>query len=518
MSLAMTKEISTSILVVVLGAIAFWLKRTYGEKRTVLKNGRVLVRPARLPFIGILGKIGTGNIINVFQDQINKYGPLVEIYMGTRRVILMADAECAKELLLSRPKCFQRTKMFDYAVNVANVPKALLFAHGNVWNQARRFTAPSFNKQNVNGHAKSIWTEVNSWTSQLIANQADGKTSFEFKEEAFLYTLRLITKAGFGIDSSDSKSYFNQKIFQEDILSLFTFVVQTIVFPLPRFLWKYFPQYRYEIAAKEANERFSKACLEQIYAKRKELQQGTSTTSSHGAAPTMLETLLRKEEGEMLSDQDVLQNVKIFYLAGSETTSISISYAMYFMSFMSDILHRVRAEGDTFYALIEEGKIQIDIDEITRLLPYTEAVLKESIRLCGPVTLLTHALDDSLESYTFSNGIELKKGDDASAFLDGILHNAEYFEDPWTYNPDRWLDPNEEKRQRCEANLMAFGYGPRTCPGMRLAMVEGTLALLSLVHRLDFKLGCDPKEVTRIMLFTSVPDKVPLIMSPRKLN
>jgi cytochrome P450 len=64
---------------------------------------------------------------------------------------------------------------------------------------------------------------------------------------------------------------------------------------------------------------------------------------------------------------------------------------------------------------------------------------------------------------------------------------------------------------------MAFGYGPRLCPGMRLAMVEGTLALAALVRHLDFKLGCDHREVKRIMLFTSVPDKVPLIITPRKL-
>lgn len=55
--------------------------------------------------------------------------------------------------------------------------------------------------------------------------------------------------------------------------------------------------------------------------KRKELQQhaGTTATSiAHGGAATMLETLLRKEEGDMLSDEDVLQNVKINLLSGRQ--------------------------------------------------------------------------------------------------------------------------------------------------------------------------------------------------------
>ncbi len=502
-------EVFLALSVVVASIIVLWLKHTYGEKRTRLKNGRVLVRPARIPFLGIAPQLGPGKIINVFQELVKKYGPLVDVYIGARRLVIIADSECAKELLMARPKHFRRSKIFDYGVQQGGLDRSLFFSKGHLWSQARRFTAPSFNKQNVNIHAKAIWDQANRWTKKLAESRADGKTEFEFKNEAFHYTLNVITKAGFGVDSSESSSYFNQEIFRKDINTLFTYFVQTITFPLPRFLWKYSPQFKFEIAAIEANGRLDEACLQKIQAKRTELQKGTTKI------PTLLETLLRKEEGDMLSDQDVLQNVKVFYLAGSETTSISISYAMYFMSFMSDIMLRVRAEGDAFYALIEEGKIQIDIDEITRLLPYTEAVLKETIRFGGPATLLSHTLEDGYDQYIFQNGIQLNAGEDATAYLDGVLRNAEYFEDPWVYNPDRWLDANEEKRQRCETNLMAFGYGPRICPGMRLAMVEGTLALASLVHHLDFRLGCDPKEVKRIMLFTSMPDKVPLIMSPR---
>ena len=192
---------------------------------------------------------------------------------------------------------------------------------------------------------------------------------------------------------------------------------------------------------------------------------------------------------------------------------------MYYMTFRSDVLDRVRAEADAFYGSmkVDGSGVNVDMDEISRLLPYTEAALKETIRLSSPAASITHALEDNHESFTFSNGLEIRAGDDACVYIDGILRNPDYFEDPWTYNPDRWLDPNEEKRLRCEANLMAFDYGPRVCPGMRLAMVEGTLALAALVRHVEFKLGCDYREVKRIMLFTSGPDKVPMIISPRKL-
>lgn len=91
--------------------------------------------------------------------------------------------------------------MFDYAIKVGGVERSLLFSHGQVWNQARRFTAPSFNRQNVNAHIQAVWQEANNWVEHLLSTYV--AKEFEFKDEAFLYTLRIITKAGFGIDSSD---------------------------------------------------------------------------------------------------------------------------------------------------------------------------------------------------------------------------------------------------------------------------------------------------------------------------
>ena len=508
-----TCEIWVTIGVIVTGVAIFLFQKNYGEKRILLKNGRYLVRPARVPILGILTRLRTWNIIQLFQELSETYGPMVEIYIGSRRSVLISDSECAKELLAARPKYFRRSQIFDNAVRTGKLDRSLFFSHGTTWTQARRFTAPSFNKQNINAHCQSIWEEANRWTNHLLetytgTNDTEFGKPFEFKFEAFRYTLNVITKVGFGIDSNNSTSYFHQDQFRNDINDLFRFFIEIVAFPLPGFLWKYSSNYKIQVAAMEANQRWGQACLEQIQAKR---------GKEPSAIPTLLDSLLRKEEGDMLSDQDVLQNVKVFYLAGSETTSIAISYVIYFLCLNSDILEKMRIESDSFYADVDQTKENIvDVDEITRLLPYTEAVLKETIRLCSPAASVTSALEDGQEPFTFSNGVTIRPGDDACVYIDGILRNPEYFEDPFAFKPDRWLDKNEEKRMKCEANLMAFGFGPRICPGMRLAMVEGILALVSLVHRLEFQLACDPKEIKRVMLFTTGPNKVPLFVKRRK--
>jgi cytochrome P450 len=99
-------------------------------------------------------------------------------------------------------------------------------------------------------------------------------------------------------------------------------------------------------------------------------------------------------------------------------------------------------------------------------------------------------------------------------FFDAIHKSESYFDDAKSFKPSRWLSDDKQKVERYEAHLLAFGHGPRVCPGQRLAMLEAIIAVAALVYEFDMTLACDPKEVHRVLLFTAVPDKLPVILTP----
>jgi cytochrome P450 len=49
---------------------------------------------------------------------------------------------------------------------------------------------------------------------------------------------------------------------------------------------------------------------------------------------------------------------------------------------------------------------------------------------------------------------------------DGCLRNAEVYDNPKEFRPKRWLDSSPEKLEEMKSTFLAFGYGPRICPGM----------------------------------------------------
>ncbi len=527
-----SKEIIVSVVIAAVGILLWYLKNEYGEKRTKLSNGQVLVRPARLPFLGAAWGLSPDNFIEVFAEFYRKYGDLVEIYLGPQRVIVITDVEICKEVLNLRPKIFRRTRSFEYPAQQLGYDHSLFFSNGNQWNMARRLTAPSFNKENVANQIENIWDMAQRWAENIKATSSGSVIDFRFV--ALEFTLGVITKIVCGVDRDRQQdSYFNKPLFVKDFQLTFTFFMESIMFPISKFFWRLSPWHygKYEVPAVEGDQRFIQACSELIDEHKKKIFAQTSVSDSAAANTTLLGTMLKKAERDQISDNDVVSNAKLFFLAGSETTSIGICFAMYYLALHPDIRDKVREESDRFAALMQDYSQQSTSDDaegtakksstdlyemVFTQLPWSEAVFKECIRLQPPASFLAITLESETSSYTLSNGLTIGPKDELSILLENALHcSDDNYDDAALFKPERWLDPDPAKRQKAELNFVAFGGGPRVCPGMKLAMIEGILAVTALVQHLDWTLACDPSEIKRVLLFSSTPNKMPLRITGR---
>jgi cytochrome P450 len=472
------------------------------------------------------------------------YGPFTEFYIFTVHAILITDIKIAKEVLLHRPKKFSRPSIVNYSNHALQTETGLFNANGAIWSRIRKSTAPAFSNLNISHKLQKITLELFSSVDRMNTEhhrlkKTQSSPVIDMKYESFALTIRIITIIAFGLELENPlNTYFFSKEFKTDVERIFRFMRESLMFGLPQFLWKYSSKYQHEIEGTESNERFTKHCREMIDYKRELL----SSSSSDGfIASSMIDSLLIHEKHlteKSLSDEEIIANVKIFYLAGADTTAVTITWIVFYFCLYPEVLEKVRQEakailfGEDFVPFEEnnkEKKLKISEKmnlELLKEMKYTLGVVKETLRLKSPVASLAHEPTAGEGPVELSNGIVIPEGVIAWINTDGIHRLPEIFENPLEFQPERWLlkgqgggegKSDEKKLQEMESCLSSFGGGPRICPGMNLAYNEAVLAAAFSAVHFDMSLGCAKEEVKRVTNLIATLTQMPVLLTPRSL-
>ncbi|CAG8649699.1 10341_t:CDS:2, partial [Racocetra fulgida] len=155
---------------------------------------------------------------------------------------------------------------------------------------------------------------------------------------------------------------------------------------------------------------------------------------------------------EQLTHDELLSQVMTLLIAGHETTSTALSWALYYLAKYPDVQNHLRKELlDVF---IDRNHFPT-FDEIEQL-KYLDCVFKETLRIAPPFYAIHHD--------------PLIWGGDAKHF-----------------NPSRWLDP-EIKAKISNNTFFPFGAGPASCLGMKMAQLELKFILSIIIRNFEFKL------------------------------
>ena len=188
----------------------------------------------------------------------------------------------------------------------------------------------------------------------------------------------------------------------------------------------------------------------------------------------MLSRLLRAQDdqtGAGMSDPQLLDEIKSLILAGHETTSLTLSWALYLLSRHPDEAERVAAEVERVL-----GGRAPTADDIPKL-EHTRRVFFETMRLYPPVpVVLRKAVErDSLD------GIEVKPGERIAVDVYAAHRHPALWERPAAFEPDRFGPPREAAI--IPYSYLPFLHGRRACLGEHFAMLEGVVALAMIVDR-----------------------------------
>ncbi|KAF8435673.1 cytochrome P450 [Boletus edulis BED1] len=234
-------------------------------------------------------------------------------------------------------------------------------------------------------------------------------------------------------------------------------------------------------------------------------------------------------ESQRLSDEDVLAQVPTFLVAGHETTSTAVTWALFAMTKAPEIQVKLREE------LLSVDTETPSMDELMAL-PYLDAVVRETLRVHSPVpnTLRFATKDDVIpieKPYTDKYGvmhdsIRISKGD--PIFIPILVPNRStelWGPDAHEFMPERWQSIPEAVSHipGVWGHLMSFLGGPRACIGYRFSLVEMKAILFTLVRAFEFELAVPVSEIGKKSTLVQRPvlrsdpnnkSQLPLLIQP----
>ncbi|CAI9118472.1 OLC1v1020049C1 [Oldenlandia corymbosa var. corymbosa] len=202
---------------------------------------------------------------------------------------------------------------------------------------------------------------------------------------------------------------------------------------------------------------------------KEELDRRKKNSSAANEKYDLMEGLIqfRDKDGTKLSDDEVVDNMLALVVGGFESSAISITWALYYLAKYPHVLEKVRNEN--MLSMKNRKEDMITYDDILEL-HYTNKVCGYDIN-----TFFKKMHFQNLKRKRKQKRYKIPKGWRVLCWLRYNHVNPEYFEDPLTFNPDRWDNRPQP------GTYLVFGGGKRFCAGNKLARIQVAIFLHYLV-------------------------------------
>ena len=203
------------------------------------------------------------------------------------------------------------------------------------------------------------------------------------------------------------------------------------------------------------------------------------------------------ENGQLMTDVELRDELMTLLFAGHETTASSLAWAFYWIHHLPEVREKLLKE-------LESIGSDPDPTEIARL-PYLTAICSESLRIY-PIVLFSFAR--IVKSPIEIMGYKFEPGTVLTACVYLTHHREDIYPDSKSFKPERFLE-----RQFSPYEFIPFGGGSRRCIGWALALLEMKLVLATVLSRYEMALT-DNREVLPVRRgITLTPARgVPMMM------
>ncbi|KAG2125599.1 cytochrome P450 [Suillus cothurnatus] len=429
---------------------------------------------------------------------------MIPSVLGQTRIVL-CDTRAIAHFYARETWTYVRTPL-ELALIDISMGRGILWSQGEEHRSQRKALTPAFSnsaiRQLTSVFYDSAYKAKGAWDI-AIESSKDGNTVIEVQNWMNYISLDTIGIAGF---SHDFGSLDGKRASVTDALDTFGANQQvSAVNQILMLLASAFPII-FKIPTKRTNLLKKLSVImgeisnDLLIRSRREKDINMSETDKEKSVIGLLIKSTGQDTELRMSEEEVTAQVKVLLLAGYETTSVSLTWALIELSRHPGVQTSLREELLTFGS-------DPTYDQFKANLPYLDAVVHEILRLYPPLGESTRlaAADDIIplsepvraESGEMMNSISIAKGTLITISSTGINRSSAIWgPDSKEFKPDRWLteDGIGEKAKEVQGHrhLLTFVDGPRTCLGKDFAITEFKTVLSVLVKNFVFEMRDGP--------------------------
>ncbi|XP_015183493.1 PREDICTED: probable cytochrome P450 6a14 [Polistes dominula] len=446
----------------------FWKERgVAGPKPKVIVGniGRVLI-----------GNISMGDYLKeLYDDPKFKNEPMIGIYAKSSPVLILKDLEMIKHVLI---KDF--SKISDRGVTTSAKAEPLsqhLFSlEPKRWRPLRTRLSPVF----TSGKLKEMFgllTECADHYENYLDRIIDRGEPIDCHELTAKFTTDVIGSCAFGLEMNaigDEDSEFRKmgrSVFEVSLYNILRNRLRNSAPWLFEILINFMPRDRVTTFFKGSivntikYREDNKICRNDFVNLLMELKKNPE-----------------KLNGIELTDDLLAAQAFVFFLAGFETSSTTMTHALYELALNPTMQDKLRQEINKFY---EQNGEKLQYEGIKEMV-YLDQIFRETLRKYPPVTFL---MRKTMTDYTFENTkVTIPKDIRIWIPIYAIQRDPEIFSSPDVFKPERFNDETDKTRHAM--SYLPFGDGPRNCIGSRFAVYQSKVGLIKTLRKFKVEI-CD---------------------------
>ncbi|KAG2246281.1 hypothetical protein Bca52824_085909 [Brassica carinata] len=431
-----------------------------------LKKMTSMLTEARSKTIKLTDDI-TPRVVPYPFHMLKTHGRTYYTWFGPIPTITIMDPEQIKEVF---------NKVYDFPKPhtlpfVRFIATGLASHDGDKWAKHRRIINPAFHVEKIKNMVPAFHQSCSEVVGKWDKLVSDKGLSCEVDVWPWLVSMTadVISRTAFGSSYKEGQRIFE---LQAELSEL---IIQA-------FRKAFIPGYIY-LPTKD--NRRMKAAAREILVILRGIVNKRLLAREAGEAPSddllgiLLESNLGQDEGNGMSTEDVMEECKLFFFAGQETTSVLLVWTMVMLSQHQDWQARAREEVKQVF-----GDKKPDAEGLNQLKVMT-MILQEVLRLYPPVINMARAIHKEMKL----GGVTLPGGVNITLPIMLVQRDIQQWgNDAAEFKPERFKD-GISKAAKSQVSFIPFSWGPRICIGQNFAMLEAKMAMALILQRFSFDLS-----------------------------